>query len=115
MSLAAAIEAKSLGSTAWSSGNFDLSIEHFTTAISHLPPSTKSEESKELSKQLYSNRSAALLKQKKVEEALKDAIKCIEIDQNWAKGSILNIATLSIRYHFVRSDRILTKRRRFAI
>lgn len=80
-------EAKDAGSNAWSSGNYTLAIEHFTKAISHIPSHKSSNESKELSKILFSNRSAALLKVKKIEEALEDAKKCIEIDSSWAKGT----------------------------
>ena len=80
-------EAKNAGSDAWSSGNYQVAIDQFSKAIAYIPSPKSSDESKELSKILYSNRSAALLKQKRITEALQDANKCIDIDQTWAKGN----------------------------
>eukprot|EP01036_Dinobryon_divergens_P031736 gene31736-41191_t len=79
-------EAKNAASVAWNSGNYEVAIDQFSKAISFIPSPKSSNESKELSKILYSNRSAALLKEKRIAEALQDANKCIEIDQTWAKG-----------------------------
>jgi stress-induced-phosphoprotein 1 len=79
MSNAAAIQAKTDGTTAWSAGSYSLAAEHFTTAINIGGD-------KEFLKILYSNRSAAYLKLNKITEALKDANKCVELDINWLKG-----------------------------
>jgi tetratricopeptide (TPR) repeat protein len=70
----------------WSSGNYQVAIDQFSKGISLIPSPKSSDESKELSKILYSNRSAALLKEKRIAEALQDANKCIDIDQTWGKG-----------------------------
>lgn len=83
-------EAKNAASVAWNSGNYQVAIDQFSKAISFIPSPKSSNESKELSKILYSNRSAALLKEKRIAEALQDANKCIEIDQTWAKGNIID-------------------------
>lgn len=74
-----ATEAKAEGSAAWSAGNYDLAIEHFSTAITFGGD-------KDFLKVLHSNRSAAYLKVNKVDQSLKDANKCVELDSNWAKG-----------------------------
>lgn len=74
-----AVQAKTEGGNAWSVGNYDLAIEHFSTAISFGGD-------KEFLKVLYSNRSAAYLKIKKNNQALADANKCVELDSNWGKG-----------------------------
>lgn len=77
--MSSAAEEKLAGTTAWSEGNFSLAVEHFTKAIEVGGDS-------DFLKVLYSNRSAAYLKQNKASEALLDANKCIELDSNWIKG-----------------------------
>lgn len=77
--MSAADEAKALGATAWSSGNFEDAVKHFTKAID-------SSTDKEFLKVIYSNRSAAQLKLKRNSEGLADANKCVELDANWTKG-----------------------------
>ncbi len=74
-----ATQAKADGSNAWSAGNYDLAIEHFSSAITFGGD-------KEFLKVLHSNRSAAYLKINKIDEALKDGNKCVELDSNWSKG-----------------------------
>ena len=94
-------EAKNAGSDAWSNGNYQAAIDQFSNAISYIPSPKSSDESKELAKILYSNRSAALLKQKRTTEALQDANKCIEIDQTWAKGKIIVFAYTLLSLMFI--------------
>ncbi len=72
-------KAKEDGAIAWSKGNYQSAIDHFTTAISHGGD-------KEFLRAIYSNRSAAYLKVNKPDLALEDANKCVEVDANWAKG-----------------------------
>ena len=86
-----AVQAKAKGSDAWSKGDYQGSITHFTSAIelsSTVTASSSSSSStgKDFLKVLYSNRSAAYLKLNKVTEALRDSNKCIEIDSTWSKG-----------------------------
>lgn len=72
-------KAKEDGSIAWSKGDYAKAIEHFSTAISHGGD-------KEFLRTMYSNRSAAYLKVNRAEDALQDAVKCIETDSQWLKG-----------------------------
>jgi stress-induced-phosphoprotein 1 len=82
-----AAQAKAKGSDAWSKGDYQGSITHFTSAIElSISSNVASSNSKDFLKVLYSNRSAAYLKLNKVTEALKDSNKCIEIDSTWSKG-----------------------------
>lgn len=88
-----AIQAKAKGSDAWSKGDYQGSITHFTSAIELSSSSNitsnnnnSGSSSKDFLKVLYSNRSAAYLKLNKVTEALRDSNKCIEIDSTWSKG-----------------------------
>lgn len=74
-----ASEEKNLGSAAWSNGQYQKAIDHFTKAISYTNEN-------DLQLILYSNRSAAFLKLKKFKEAIEDGDKCIEIDVSWIKG-----------------------------
>lgn len=75
---AAALEAKNKGNAAFSAGNFDEAVKHFTEAIA-LDASNHV---------LYSNRSAAYASLGKYQEALADADKTIEIKPDWAKVHI---------------------------
>ena len=85
-----AVQAKAKGSDAWSKGDYQGSITHFTSAIelssTVTASSSSSSSGKDFLKVLYSNRSAAYLKLNKVTEALRDSNKCIEIDSTWSKG-----------------------------
>jgi stress-induced-phosphoprotein 1 len=71
-----ALEAKNKGNAAFSSGDFQTAIKHFTEAISYDPNNHV----------LYSNRSAAYASLNKYEEALTDANKTVEIKPDWSKG-----------------------------
>lgn len=73
--------AKEDGSNAWSRGDYNAAIQYFSDAI-HAAKSTE----KEFLRVLHSNRSAAYLKANKNDRALDDAIKCVELDPQWAKG-----------------------------
>eukprot|EP01117_Protostelium_nocturnum_P008231 TRINITY_DN2937_c0_g1_i1.p1 TRINITY_DN2937_c0_g1~~TRINITY_DN2937_c0_g1_i1.p1 ORF type:complete len:557 (-),score=247.91 TRINITY_DN2937_c0_g1_i1:105-1775(-) len=73
---AAALEAKNKGNAAFSAGQFEEAIKHFSEAI-ELDPSNHV---------LYSNRSAAFASLKKFEDALKDAEKTVQTKPDWAKG-----------------------------
>jgi tetratricopeptide (TPR) repeat protein len=70
---------KNEGSQAWSRGEYQSAIDHFSKAITLGG-------SKEFLKVLYSNRSAAYLKLNRVDLALNDGNKCVELDSAWAKG-----------------------------
>jgi tetratricopeptide (TPR) repeat protein len=72
-------EQKALGADAWTAGDYNKAIEHFTNAIDLSVDN-------DFLKVLYSNRSAAQLKMKQSAAALVDAEKCISIDGNWLKG-----------------------------
>jgi stress-induced-phosphoprotein 1 len=77
-----AAELKTLGNTAFSAGNFEEAIKHFSQAI-EVDPSNHV---------LYSNRSASYCSLKKYDEALTDANKTIEIKPDWPKVNfILNL------------------------
>lgn len=80
MSSEEAQAAKAAGSAAWTQGQYDRAVEHFSKAIS-LGGSDK-----DFQKVIYSNRSAAYLKLNKLQQALDDANKCIEADSQWSKG-----------------------------
>lgn len=71
--------AKSAGAASWAAGQYEQAIEHFTAAIN-------SGGDKEFLRTIYSNRSAAFLKLNRLEDALRDGVKCVEIDSQWAKG-----------------------------
>eukprot|EP01038_Epipyxis_sp_PR26KG_P008469 gene8469-11451_t len=85
MSIAEAVQFKELGNAAYSAGNFNVAIQHFTDSIKAMD-NLSEEIHKELQKIVYSNRSAAYLKLNKLDEALSDANRCINIDGNWVKG-----------------------------
>lgn len=74
-------QAKAAGAAAWSSGQYAEAVEQFTKAINYGGD-------KEFLKVLHSNRSAALLKLNRLDEALRDANKCVELDSQWAKGYV---------------------------
>ncbi|EPS65293.1 hypothetical protein M569_09477 [Genlisea aurea] len=69
-------EAKGRGNAAFSAGNFEEAIRHFTTAIALSPNNHV----------LYSNRSAAYASLNKFPEALADAQKTVELKPDWGKG-----------------------------
>lgn len=69
-------DAKAKGNAAFSSGNYEEAIKHFSEAID-LAPSNHV---------LYSNRSAAYASLHKYDEALHDAKKTVEIKADWSKG-----------------------------
>eukprot|EP00960_Hanusia_phi_P026775 746460-Hanusia_phi.AAC.1 len=64
------------GNAAFKSGNFEEAVRLYSSAI---------EEDKE-NEVLYSNRSASLLALNRIDEARRDAEKCIELKPDWAKG-----------------------------
>lgn len=67
------LEEKELGAAAWTANDYPLAITHFTKAI-------ELSSDKEFLKIVFSNRSVANLKIKKLTLALADADKCIELD-----------------------------------
>ncbi|XP_051136892.1 hsp70-Hsp90 organizing protein 3-like [Andrographis paniculata] len=69
-------EAKAKGNAAFSAGDFNHAVAHFTDAISLAPTNHV----------LYSNRSAAYASLAKFPEALSDAHKTIELKPDWGKG-----------------------------
>uniref|UniRef100_A0A0D6R9N2 STI1 domain-containing protein n=1 Tax=Araucaria cunninghamii TaxID=56994 RepID=A0A0D6R9N2_ARACU len=68
--------AKAKGNSAFSAGNYDEAVKHFSEAIA-LAPSNHV---------LYSNRSAAYASLHKYVQALEDAKKTVEIKPDWSKG-----------------------------
>ncbi|PRP76398.1 stress-induced protein sti1-like protein (ISS) [Planoprotostelium fungivorum] len=73
---AAALEAKNQGNAAFSAGNYEEAVKHFTTAIGHDAGNHV----------LYSNRSAAYASLKNYQQALEDANQTVKIKPDWAKG-----------------------------
>ncbi|KAH0973850.1 hypothetical protein GBA52_015749 [Prunus armeniaca] len=69
-------EAKAKGNAAFSSGDFNAAVTHFTEAINLAPTNHV----------LYSNRSAAYASLNKYSEALADAKKTVEVKPDWGKG-----------------------------
>ncbi|XP_051114985.1 hsp70-Hsp90 organizing protein 3 [Andrographis paniculata] len=69
-------EAKAKGNAAFSAGNFNDAVLHFTDAINLAPTNHV----------LYSNRSAAYASLNKFSEALSDAQKTVELKPDWGKG-----------------------------
>ncbi|KAK4282890.1 hypothetical protein QN277_014215 [Acacia crassicarpa] len=83
-------ESKAKGNAAFSSGDFDAAIRHFSDAISLSPNNHV----------LYSNRSAAYASLHKYSEALTDAKKTVELKPDWSKGySRLGAAHLGLGQH----------------
>ncbi|EYU26825.1 hypothetical protein MIMGU_mgv1a003301mg [Erythranthe guttata] len=81
-------EAKAKGNAAFSAGNFDDAVAHFTDAIGLAPTNHV----------LYSNRSAAYASLNKFSEALSDAEKTVELKPDWGKGySRLGAAHMGLR------------------
>jgi stress-induced-phosphoprotein 1 len=74
----AALEAKNKGNAAFSAGNYQDAVKHFSEAIS-LDPNNHV---------LYSNRSAAYASLKQYKEALNDANTTIKLKPDWAKVSL---------------------------
>ena len=72
-------EAKNAGAAAWSAGNYEEAVKHFTRAI-------EESSDKDFLKTVYSNRSAAYMKLNQPMAALLDGNKCVELDSNWARG-----------------------------
>lgn len=72
----AALQAKNKGNEAFSKGNFQEAIKHFTEAIK-LDPTNHV---------LYSNRSASFASLQQYKEALVDADKTIDLKPDWSKG-----------------------------
>lgn len=69
-------EAKAKGNKAFSAGDFDEAIDHFTDAIKLAPENHV----------LYSNRSASYASLHRYQEALDDAKKTVELKPDWPKG-----------------------------
>jgi len=72
----AVARAKKIGNEHFSAKAYDEAIKAYTTAIAGCGTD----------KSLYSNRSAAALAMGYYEDALRDAAKCVELDETWAKG-----------------------------
>ncbi|PPR95714.1 hypothetical protein GOBAR_AA24950 [Gossypium barbadense] len=83
-------EAKAKGNAAFSSGDFNAAIKHFTDAINLSPTNHV----------LYSNRSAAYASLHQYESALSDAKKTVELKPDWSKGySRLGAAHLGLHQY----------------
>ncbi|GAB2274116.1 Hsp70-Hsp90 organizing protein 2 [Dionaea muscipula] len=83
-------EAKAKGNAAFSAGNFDDAIKHFSDAINLSPTNHV----------LYSNRSAAYASLHRYSEALSDATKTVELKPDWSKGySRLGAAHLGLHQY----------------
>ncbi|GLT91019.1 hypothetical protein SLE2022_089290 [Rubroshorea leprosula] len=83
-------EAKAKGNAAFSSGDFQAAIRHFTEAINLAPTNHV----------LYSNRSAAYASLNQFESALTDAKKTVELNPDWSKGySRLGTAHLGLHQY----------------
>ncbi|MBA0588990.1 hsp70-Hsp90 organizing protein 3 [Gossypium raimondii] len=83
-------EAKAKGNAAFSSGDFNAAIKHFTDAINLSPTNHV----------LYSNRSAAYASLHQYEAALSDAKRTVELKPDWSKGySRLGAAHLGLHQY----------------
>ncbi|GMJ15012.1 Hop2 [Hibiscus trionum] len=83
-------EAKAKGNAAFSSGDFNSAIKHFTEAINLAPTNHV----------LYSNRSAAYASLNQYDAALSDAKKTVELKPDWSKGySRLGAAHLGLHQY----------------
>ena len=71
----AAVQAKNRGNEAFSKGNYQEAIKHFTDAV-NLDPNNHV---------LYSNRSASFASLQNYKEALVDADKTINLKPDWSK------------------------------
>eukprot|EP01016_Furgasonia_blochmanni_P014917 TRINITY_DN1797_c0_g1_i3.p1 TRINITY_DN1797_c0_g1~~TRINITY_DN1797_c0_g1_i3.p1 ORF type:complete len:608 (+),score=221.37 TRINITY_DN1797_c0_g1_i3:156-1979(+) len=74
--IAKANEFKTKGNAAFTAGNYEEAVEHFTKAI-ELNPNDHV---------FYSNRSGAFASLEEYEKALEDANKCVSLKPDWAKG-----------------------------
>ncbi|XVF51672.1 hypothetical protein PTKIN_Ptkin04bG0203300 [Pterospermum kingtungense] len=83
-------EAKAKGNAAFSSGDFNSAIKHFTEAINLAPTNHV----------LYSNRSAAYASLHQYDAALADAKKTVDLKPDWSKGySRLGAAHLGLHQY----------------
>ncbi|XP_022719467.1 hsp70-Hsp90 organizing protein 3-like [Durio zibethinus] len=83
-------EAKAKGNAAFSSGDFNTAIKHFTEAINLSPTNHV----------LYSNRSAAYASLLQYDAALSDAKKTVDLKPDWSKGySRLGAAHLGLHQY----------------
>ncbi|XVF13314.1 hypothetical protein REPUB_Repub08aG0198100 [Reevesia pubescens] len=83
-------EAKAKGNAAFSSGDFNTAIKHFTEAINLSPTNHV----------LYSNRSASYASLHQYDAALSDAKKTVELKPDWSKGySRLGAAHLGLHQY----------------
>lgn len=94
-----AAEFKDKGNTFLQAGDFVKAVECYTEAIS-LDPSNHV---------FYSNRSAAYAKDKKYEQALADAKKCVELKPDWGKGYSRLGAALSFLRRYDEAEKAYTK------
>lgn len=74
---------KEKGNAAFQSGDYDKAISLYTEGIEHDPTNAV----------LFSNRSAAYLKEGLLDKAMRDAEMCIELDPKWHKVGFLHIRT----------------------
>ncbi|XP_058947745.1 stress-induced-phosphoprotein 1-like [Pocillopora verrucosa] len=96
---AKAAELKDKGNKFLQANDFAKAIECYTEAIS-LDPSNHV---------LYSNRSAGYAKDKKYEQALSDAKKCVELKPDWGKGYSRLGAALSFLKRYDEAEKAYTK------
>ncbi|CAH3145626.1 unnamed protein product [Pocillopora meandrina] len=96
---AKAAELKDKGNKFLQANDFAKAIECYTEAIS-LDPSNHV---------LYSNRSAGYAKDKKYEQALSDAKKCVELKPDWGKGYSRLGAALSFLKLYDEAEKAYTK------
>ncbi|XP_022759056.1 hsp70-Hsp90 organizing protein 3-like [Durio zibethinus] len=83
-------EAKAKGNAAFSSGDFNTAIKHFTEAINISPTNHV----------LYSNRSAAYASLHQYDAALSDAKRTVDLKSDWSKGySRLGAAHLGLHQY----------------
>ncbi|XP_068729564.1 stress-induced-phosphoprotein 1-like [Montipora capricornis] len=94
-----AAELKNKGNTFLQAGDFAKAIECYTEAIS-LNPSEHV---------FYSNRSAAYAKDKKYEQALADAKKCVELKPDWGKGYSRLGAALSFLGRYAEAEKAYSR------
>ena len=84
--MATAQECKDLAAAAWSNGQYDVAIEHYTTAISLAAVDTNE---KDMLKTLSSNRSAAYMKCVTTHSRLYSLYNIVNI-QSWSNSSSIN-------------------------